>query len=88
MGNKLVYFVSLGKVSFSPKIEKTLKIEPKSEFLGLSLRTGHYFFVKLGINVKDNMGNELVYFVSMVKISVPPKSEKPFKIKSKSWIFK
>ena len=88
MGNKLVYFVSLGKISVSPKIEKTLKIEPKSEFSGLSLRTGHYYFLKLGINLKDNMGNELVYFVSMGKISVPPKSEKTFKIKSKSWIFK
>ena len=76
MGNKLVYFISLGKVSFSPKIEKTLKIEPKSEFLGLSWRTGHYFFLKLGINLNDNMGNKLVYFVIMGKISVPPKSKK------------
>ena len=69
MGNKLVYFVSLGKISVSPKIEKTLKIEPKSEFSGLSLRTGHYYFLKLGINLKDNMGNELVYFVSIIKMT-------------------
>ena len=79
MGNNLVYFVSLGKISVSPKIEKTLKIEPKSEFSGLSLRTGRHFFLKLGINLKDNMGNELVYFVAIGKISVPRKVKKPSK---------
>ena len=57
-------------------------------FYRLNSKTGHDFFLKLGRNIKDNMGNKLVYFVSLGKISVPPKSEKNFKIESKSWIFK